>query len=159
MRRNRAVDAAGERDEHTLLAQRPRRRGDDRMPERHREGIGREIGGVELAGREPAEFVGDGLRIDTGHVEHGLPIGEGDHGAAGGLRRAAPAGLEADRRDALAVGGERDADQVAAGGAAGDADVRSRRRASTPGRMLKVLGEPLIGHRMRVRATWRPWPA
>jgi hypothetical protein len=150
-----AVDPAGERDEHPAIQERLRRRGTHGMAERDGERVGGQVSRVELAGGEPAEFLGDGLRIDPGGVEDRLSLGEGDHRAGSRLRGAAAARLEADRSDALAVDGERNTDQITAGSTAGDADVRAIRGDATPGGVMQMLGEPLVSHTVRVRCPAR----
>ncbi len=70
-RDDRAVDAAGHRHQRPLLARGRRQRGlrADRRPERPRERVGDQLGGVELAGGEPAELPGEVVGAESRGVE------------------------------------------------------------------------------------------
>jgi hypothetical protein len=68
---------------------------------------------------------------------------ERDGRRSGGGHRAAAGGVEPGGDDALAVNPERDADEVAAGSAAGAAIKRTGRAQTAPGRVFEVLAEQL----------------
>ncbi len=105
--------------------------------------VGGEIGCVELARRQAAELGGDRVRPHARGVEQVRAVDERDGGRAGRRHRPAAGGLEARATNELAVDGEREADQVAAGGAAGAAVVRAGWADAQPGGMLEVLAEGL----------------
>ena len=65
--------------------------------------IGGQVGGVELARREPAELGGDGVGADARGLQQRLALDERDGGRAGGGERAAARGLEAGGGDAVAL--------------------------------------------------------
>ena len=147
-RGDRRVDAAAHRHQRALGARRaaaPRRRGG---AQRAVQRVGGQVGGVELAGRQPAELGGDRVRADARRVEHVRALDERHRRRAGGGHRPAAGGLEAGGGHPLAVDPQRDADQVAAGGAAGAAVVRAGRARAAPGGMLEVLAEGLHEHRV-----------
>ena len=76
----------------------------------------------------------------------GAPRDERDRGAGGGDGRAAALGVEAGVGDAVAVDGEVDAHEVAAGRAAGRRRVRAGGHVSAPAREAQMLLEALVGH-------------
>ena len=112
--------------------------------------IGHEIGGVQLARAQAAERGRDLRRADPRRVEQPGALDELDRGAARGEHRAAARGLEARRAHALAVDGEREAHEVAAGGAPGRAVRRAGDRAAAAARVRQVILEALVGHCRRV---------
>ena len=124
----------------------PRR---DRGAERPRQGVGRQVGGVELARAQAAQLGGDRGAADAGGVQDARAADQLDRGAGGGDRRAAAARLEARVRDAVALDGDREPHEVAAGGAAGRAVEGARGLVAAPARVAQVVGEALVGHRAR----------
>jgi hypothetical protein len=72
------------------------------------------------------------------------------HGGTGGRdRRAAARGLEAAVHHPVALHGDRQANQVPAGGAAGRAVEGVRGLVPAPARVAQMVGEALVGHRAR----------
>ena len=114
--------------------------------ERLMQRVGGQLGGVELAGREAAELVGDLARADPRRGEQRRALRQRDGGGRRGDRRAAAGGLESGGRHALAVQREVDPDQVAARRAAGRAGERLRGYVTAPVRVVQVLGEALGVH-------------
>ena len=112
------------------------------------ERVGGQVGGVELARRQPAELGGDGVRAHARGVEHVRVLDQRDGGRAGRRHRPAAGGLEARAHHPLAVDGEREADQVAAGGAARGAVMGAGRAHAQPGGVLEVLAERVHEHRV-----------
>ncbi len=141
-RRDRGVHPAAHRDERAVRA---RDRGTlaDGDAERAVQRVGREVGGVELARRQPAELLGDRVRADPRGVEHVGAGNERHHRRPGRGHRPAAGRLEPGGGHPLARDGERDADQVTARRAAGRAVECVRRALATPGGMLQVLAEGL----------------
>ena len=142
------VDAAAHGHERPLRIGGDRRIGARGGAERAVQRVGRQVGGVELARRKPAELGGDRVRAHARGVEHVRAVDQRDRGRAGRRHRPAAGGLEARRRHPLALDAHRDADQVTAGGAAGAAVVRAGRAHAQPGGMLEVLAEGLHEHRV-----------
>ena len=140
------VDAAAHRDERAPRVGRQRRAGARGGAERAVQRVGGQLGGVQLAGREPAELGGDRVRADARGVEQARALDERDRGRAGGGRGAAARGLEAGRGDAAALDPQRDRDEVAAGGAAGGSDGGAGGLDALPLRKLKMLGEAFGAH-------------
>ena len=147
-RGNGGVDAAAHGHQHALRIVRDRRVGASGGAERAVQRVGRQVGGVELARRQAAQLGGDRVRAHARGVEHVRAVDQRDGGRAGRRHRPAAGGLEARGDHALAVDAQRDADQVAAGGAAGAAVVRAGRADAQPGGMLEVLAEGLHEHRV-----------
>ena len=83
-------------------------------------------------------------------VEQPLARDQRDGSRAGRRQRAAALGVEARRRHAVTLDAQRDADQVAADGAAGRAGMCARRHDAAPGRRAEMLGEALAIHERRV---------
>ena len=108
--------------------------------------VGRQVGGVQLAGREPAQLGGDRVRADARGVEQPGALDERHGGGAGGGRGAAARRVEAGRGDAPALDPEADRDQVTAGSAAGDSDGAAGGLDSHALRELKMLGETFGAH-------------
>ena len=73
--------------------------------------VGDQVGGVELARREPAELLGDLVRADARGVEQRLALDERDGGRGRGGERAAARGLEAREGDPVALDAQRDPDR------------------------------------------------
>jgi hypothetical protein len=105
--------------------------------------VGRQVGGMELARRQPTELVGDRGRAHPRRVEHVRAVDERHGRRAGGGHRAAAGGVEPRGRHALALDLHGHPDQVAARGAAGRAVEGVRRTQAAPGGMLEVLAEGL----------------
>ena len=82
----------------------------DRGAERDVQRVGGQLGGVELARREPAQLGGDLPRADPRGVEHARAAHQLDRRRARRDRRAAARGLEARVDDAVAV--EREVDRT-----------------------------------------------
>ena len=137
------VAAAAHGDERTSGIRRQRGARPGGGAERAVQRVGRQVRGVELARRQAAELGGDLVRADARGVEHGGALDQRDGGRAGRDRRAAAGGLEARPSHAVAIDAQRDAYQVAAGGAAGAAVMRARRAQAASGGMLEVLAEAL----------------
>ena len=137
------VDAAAHRHQRAVSTRRHRRVGARRGAERAVQRVGGQVGGVELAGRQPAQLGGDLVRADACRVEHVRALDQRHDRRAGGGHGAAARGLEAGGGHALAVDPQRDADEVTAGGAAGAAVVSAGRARAAPGGMLEVLAEGL----------------
>ena len=131
-------------------SRRERRAGAGGRAERAVQRVGGQVGGVELARREPAQLGGDRVRADARGVQQRLALDQRDGGRAGGGDRAAARGLEAGGGHALALDADGDPDQVAAGGAAGGAVERRRRRDPTARRRVQMLGEALAIHERQV---------
>ena len=91
-----------------------------RRAEGPRERIGGELGGMDLGRAEATEFLGDRRGSDPRRVKQAEAADERHRRAAGGGRGAAPLGIEAGVDDLLTVGGEREADAIAARTAVGD---------------------------------------
>ena len=145
-RRDRRIDAAAHRHERAGgIGGEPCVRA-DRPAERLVERVGGEVGGVELARGEPAERRGDLRGADPGDVQDGGSLDELDHGAARGDRGAAAARGEPHAFHPIALHGERDRDQVAADGAAGDPLVGVFGERVTVPREGEMVGEALVGH-------------
>ena len=142
-RGDRGVDAAAHGHERAAGIGRDRRVGAGGGAERAVQRVGGQVGGVELARRQPAELGGDRVRAHARGVEHVRAVDQRDGGRAGRRHRPAAGGLEAGGGDAVAVDAQRDPDQVTAGGAAGGAVVRAGRAHAQPGGMLEVLAEGL----------------
>jgi hypothetical protein len=87
------------------------------------ERVDREVGGVALARRQPAERVGNPGRVEPGCLEQRLSLHEVDDRAPGRLNGAAARGVEARLDDPVALCPNGDADQIAAGGTAGGAGM------------------------------------
>ena len=96
-----------------------------------------------LPGDSPPSSAAIACGLDARGVEHVRAVDQRDGGRAGRRHRPAAGGLEAGGDDALAVDGDGDADQVAAGGAAGGAVMGAGRAQAQPGGMLEVLAEGL----------------
>ena len=125
---------------------RERRVGAGGEAERAVQRVGRQLGGVQLAGREPAQLGGDRVRADARGVEHARALDERDGGGAGGGGGAAARGLEAGRGDAPALDPQGDRDEVAASSAAGGSDGAAGGLEALPLRKLKMLGEAFGAH-------------
>ena len=106
--------------------------------------IGREVGGVQLAGAQPAQLGRDDACADAGGVEDVGAVDEIDRGGRRGLRGAAARRVEGGLRDAVPLDAEGDPDEVAAGGATRGAVVRAGRRRTTVARMAQVILEALV---------------
>ena len=144
-----AVDAAAHRHERArghgrqagLLARRPAEGAVQR--------IGRQLRGVALGGAQPAELPGDLLGPDPGCAQQRRAAQQGDRRAAGRDRRAAAARVEAGVGDgplrATRIDGQRDADQIAAGRAAGGARTGVGRDMPATQGVLEMIGEALGG--------------
>jgi hypothetical protein len=145
-RGDRAVDAAGHRDERALRVSRQRSPGACRGAERAVQRVGDEIGGVQLASAQAAELGGDPRRADPGGVQQAGALDELHGGAAGGEHRAAARGVEAGRRHPRAVDRQREAHEVAAGGATRRAVKRAVDRPPAAARAGQVVFEALVGH-------------
>jgi hypothetical protein len=114
---------------------------------------------MQLAGAEAAEGGGDLRRADPRGIEQPGPLDELDGRAAGGEHRPAARRLEARVAHALAGDGEREAHEIAAGGAAGGAVRRARDRPAAAARVGEVILEALVGHGVESRSGWRGGPA
>ena len=116
-------------------------------PERARQGVGRDLGGVQLAGAQPAECGGDLRGPHARRVEHGRAADELHRRAGRGVRGAAARGLEAGVGHPVARDGDPQARHVAAGGAARDGLVGAVGDVAGALREAQVLLEALVGHR------------
>ena len=97
------------------------------------ERIGRQVGGVPGGGQQPTQLGVHVVRREARRVEERGALDELDHGAPGGPRGGAAAGLEAGLGDAVALDANRDPHEVAAGGSAGGPAVgRAGQRAHSP---------------------------
>ena len=97
-RGDRGVHPAAHRDERAAGIGRERGLRVRGAAERAVQRVGDQVGGVELAGREPAQLRGDVVRADAGGVEQRLALDERDGGRGRGGERAAARGLEAPGR-------------------------------------------------------------
>ena len=143
---DRGVDPAAHRHERAAGVGRERRLRVRGAAERAVQRVGDQVGGVELARREPAQLLGDRVRADARGVEQRLALDERDGGRGRGGERAAARGLEARAGDAVALDAQRDPDEVAAGGPAGRPVVPAGDGHAAPGRRAQVLGEALAVH-------------
>jgi hypothetical protein len=143
------VDAAAHGDQRALRRGRQRRARAHGRAERPVQRVGGEVGGVQLAGREAAEFGRDLARADARGVEHALAVDEQHGGRARRGQGAAALGVEAGRGDAVAVDPHRHADQVAAGGAAGAPVGGAGNGPTAPHGRGQVLLEALAVHERR----------
>ena len=126
---------------------RQRAAGGHRRAERDVQRVGGQVGGVQLAGREPAELRRDLRRADPRGVEHRARRAT----SATTAEPAATAAPQPDASkpgvgDAVAVDAQVDPDEVAAGGAAGRAGERRRGRVAAPAGELQMLREGLGVH-------------
>ena len=113
MRGHGGVHAAAHRHQHAPVVHRhvgATGRGAERAMER----VGGQIGGVQLSGRQPAQFLRDRGRAHARGVEEVLALDQVHGRGAGGGQRAATVGVEARLHDAIAGDHHRHADQVAA---------------------------------------------
>ena len=148
-RRDCGVDAAAEGHQHPL-APRGRRcqpgaragRGGERAVQR----VGGQIRGVPALGPEPTELRRDRVGADPGRVEDVGVVRElgGRRCRRGGGRAAL--GVEAHAGDRPVSHLEREADQVAAGGAARSPVEPARERRRAPARVAQVVLEGLGVH-------------
>jgi hypothetical protein len=142
LRRHRAVHAAAHRDERAAAARlEPDRAAGGGSPDRRVQGVRRQVGGVELARRQPAELVRDVVRRDARGGEHRRVLHELDDCAAGSLRGAAAERVEAGLGHAVALDPQRDPHEVAAGRAAGRAGVRRAGQAAASAGRVEVIVE------------------
>jgi hypothetical protein len=141
---DRRVDAAAHGHERALGIDLRRAVGGHRAAQGPRQRLGRQLGGVELAGAQPAQRVGDRVRADARGVEHGRPAHQLDGGAPCRDGRTAARRLEAGLGDAVALDRHADAHEIAAGGAAGRAVMDGD--AAAADRVQQVLLEALVGH-------------
>ena len=139
-----AVDPAAHRDEDTVLGGRDGGVGADGRPEGAVQRVGREVGGVQLAGAQPAQLGRDDPCADAGGVEDVGAVDELDRRGRRGLRGAAARRVEGGLRDAVPLHAEGDPDEVAAGGATRRPVVRAGRRRTTVARMAQVILEALV---------------
>ena len=93
--------------------------------------VGGQVGGVRCRGQQPAQLGRHVVRRSTrAAAQERLALDELHGGAAGGPRGAAqPLRVEAGLDHAVALDAHRDPHEVAAGGAAGGAGVRTSRPA------------------------------
>ena len=112
--------------------------------------VGREVGGVQLAGAETAERGGDLWRADPRGVEQSGALDELDGGARRGDHRPAAGGLESRRADALPLDREREAHEIATGGAPCNPVRGVADRAAAAAGAQQVILEALVGHGRRV---------
>ncbi len=145
-RRDRAVDAAGHRDERAPRIGVEPGVGADRGAERLRERVGRQVRCVALAEAQAAERVGDLVGPDPRGVEDRRAVHELDRGARGGDRRPAALGVEAGAADDSPGDRQVDAHDVTAGAAPGRRGVRAGGHVSAPAREAQMLFESLIRH-------------
>ena len=145
-RRDGGVHPAAHGDERAPRVARQRRVGAGGGAERAVQRVGGQLGGVQLARREPAELGGDLVRADARGVEQARALDERDRGGAGGRHRAAARGLEAGCGDAPALDPQGDRDEVAADSAAGGSDGAAGGPDALPLRKLKMLGEAFGAH-------------
>jgi hypothetical protein len=96
------VDAAAHGDQRARRIARQCRVGARGEAERAVERVGRELGGVQLARRQPAQLGGDRVGADAGGGEQVRALDERDGGGARGGHGTAARGLEAGRGDAPA---------------------------------------------------------
>ena len=150
-----AVDAAAHGDERAPRAPRqPRGAALGGRAERAVQRVGRELRGVALRRRQPAQRVRDVFGAHTRRTRgRARPRRAPPMALPAAVQRAAALGVEARLGDAVALDAHRDAHEVAAGGAAGRAGVgRSRRgrpcpRARRDDRRTTALSAKAIGRR------------
>ena len=130
-----AVDATAHRDEGAPGARRHARRACG-AAERAVQRVGCQLGSVALCGAEAAELGRDLIGPDARRVEQRRPPEHPDDSTAGGDARTAAARVGAGVGDPPEIAGgierERDADEIAAGGASGRAGVSVGGRVPAP---------------------------
>jgi hypothetical protein len=149
-RRDRGVHAAAHRHERPPGRERRRAVRPSGGAERAVQRVSREVRGVELARREPAELGGHVVGADPRRREHGRALGERHRGRPGGQRRPAPRGVEARLRDAVALDAQGNPHEIAARGAARRTRVGAGRRVAAPRGRAQVVLEGLGVHDRRV---------
>lgn len=122
------------------------------------ERVGGEVGGMGLAGREPAELFSYALRAEPSRLEQRGPLHQLDASTACGDRGAAPLGLERRKRDSTACDLERQPHQVAARSASCAADDGPLRHGAAAARQLQVPLEGRLVHagQYRFEPAWLP---
>ena len=121
-----------------------------RRAERAVQRVRGQIGGVQLARREPAELLGDLAHAHARGVEQRLALDQRDGRRAGRQHRAAARRVEARGGDAVAVDLHGDPDQVPAHGASGVAVMAPGQHDAAPVGRGEVFGEALAIHERRV---------
>ena len=105
------------------------------------QGVGGQLGGMTLAGHEPAERGGDGVCVYASGVQERNALHQLDQRAAGSGDSAAAIRVEAGGRDPRALDPHRYAHHVTAGGPAGGPRVRLSRKGAVAGGQAQVIGE------------------
>src|SRR3954451_3647046 len=104
-----------------------------------------------MRGSEPSELGLDLVRPDPSHLEDRSSLSQlGDHCGRGCARRA-PLAIEGDALDAAVPDHQRNADEIAAGCAAGGAGVRAVRDGPTPGFVPQVILKELAIHARKLK--------
>ena len=161
-RRDGAVDAAAQRHEGAARHGRDGSRAGDGRPQGPGQGVGGEVGGVELARAQAAEGGGDVGAAEARRVEHRQAAQELHGGAGRGVGGAAAGGVEARVGDVAVGDDDVEADEVAAGGAPGRAAARAGGAVAAAARVAQVVLEALVGHGPDERSgppaarAWRP---
>jgi hypothetical protein len=116
------------------------------------EGVGGELGGVALGGREAADGGVDGVDVDESGVENGCAVDHLGDGGGCGLGCSTTLGVEGDVPDATVCDKKRDAREVSTGSPTRGARESAIDSRPTPALVAQVVLEELSFHAKKGKA-------